>query len=444
MKRSLIYGLVTVLLAVNLAVGARLYLASAADAQKDSAYPNLHLFSYVMEKVRKNYVDGQNLTYQDLVYNALKGMVGDLDPHSEFLDPEEYQELQSDTEGVFGGLGIVVQMRDNYLTVVAPIEDTPGAKAGILAGDRIIRINGVGTEKTSLSDAVKELRGEPGSDVTITIQRPSTGDVRDITVTRAVINVDMVKDINGNKEFPLGPDKIGYVRITQFGEKTGEELEAALRKLKAQGMKALVLDLRWNPGGLLDQAVAVCEKFLPRGQLIVTTEGRNSDQNVIHRADGRGDELRGMPMVVLVNGWSASASEIVAGCMQDTHRAVILGQTTFGKGLVQSIFPLPDNEGALKLTTAKYYTPSHKVIQEHGITPDCVVTMTDAEDQAAEFRRATGGLDALNSKERTLAAETPDPQLDRADDLLKGILLYAQRAPAEQRLASRDIKTATK
>ncbi len=444
MKRSVIFGLVAVVLAVNLAVGTRVYLDSAADARKDSAYPNLQLFAYVMERVRKDYVDGQQLTYQELVRNALKGMVGELDPHSEYLDPEEYKELMNDTEGTFGGLGIEVQMRDNYLTVMAPIEDTPGAKAGLLAGDRIIRIDGASTEKMSLQDAVKLLRGEPGTDVTVTILRPSTGAVRDIKITRAIINVDMVRDINGKKEFPLGEDKIGYVRIVSFGDKTGAELETALKKLRAEGMKALVLDLRWNPGGLLEQAVDVCQKFLPRGELVVTTEGRNSEQDTTHRAEGRGDELRGMPMVVLVNGWSASASEIVAGCLQDLHRAVILGEKTFGKGSVQSIMKLPDDAGALKLTTAKYYTPSHKVIHEHGITPDCLVTMTDEEERAAEAKRATGGLNALEPGERAAAANLPDPQLDRADDLLKGLLLYAQRAPAEQRVASRDSKTVTK
>src|SRR5208282_2779899 len=190
----------------------------------------------------------------------------------------------------------------------------------------------------------------------------------DFTLTRAIIQMDMVKDINSKKEFPLGPDKIGYVRITQFGDTTGDELEDALTKLKGQGMKALILDLRWNPGGLLDEAVNVCQKFLPRGQLIVSTEGRDPAQNSVRRAAGRGDELHGMPVVVLVNLSSASASEIVTGCLQDLHRAIVLGEKTFGKGSVQSIFPFDDGS-ALKLTTAKYYTPSHRVIHEHGITP---------------------------------------------------------------------------
>ena len=317
----------------------------------------MELFSYVMEKVRKDYVDGQKLTYQDLVYAALKGMISTLDPHSEFMEPEKYKELQNDTQGAFGGLGIVIAMKDNFITVVTPMEDSPGLRAGIVSGDRIVKIDGKSTEKMSLADAVKILRGEPDTEVQITVFRPSSNQMKDYKLKRAVIKIDMVKDINGKKEFPIGENKIGYVRLVQFGEKTSADLEAALRKLKAQGMQALVLDLRGNPGGLLEQAVDVCEKFLPRGQLVVTTEGRNPSQNSERRALGRGDELHNMPMVVLVNLGSASASEIVAGCLQDLKRAIILGEKTFGKGSVQSIIPLaplPDGVPALRLTTAKY------------------------------------------------------------------------------------------
>src|SRR6266568_1095111 len=291
MKQRLIYGMVSLALLVNLLIGARIYLNSAQAAEKDSAYPSLELFSYVMEKVRKDYVDGQKLTYQELVYGALKGMLNTLDPHSEFMEPEKYKELQSDTQGAFGGLGIVISMKDNFITVVAPMEDSPGFKSGILSGDRILKIDGRSTEKMSLQDAVKNLRGEPGTEVTMTVLRPSSNQLRDYKLTRSVINIDMVKDIHGKKEFPLGEDKIGYVRLVQFGEKTSDDLETALKTLKKQGMQALVLDLRWNPGGLLEQAVDVCEKFLPKGQLVVSTEGRNAAQNSARRAMGRGDEL---------------------------------------------------------------------------------------------------------------------------------------------------------
>ena len=443
MKRRLVYGVVIAVLSLNVLIGARVYLNAATTADKSSPYPSLELFSYVMEKVRKDYVDGQNLKYQDLVYAALKGMINSLDPHSEFMEPEKYKELQNDTQGAFGGLGIVISMKDNFITVIAPMENSPGFKAGILSGDRIIKIEGKSTEKMSLQDAVKQLRGEPGTDVKISVLRPSSGQVKDYTLSRAIINVDMVKDINGKKDFPLGENKIGYIRLVQFGEKTSGELEDAIRKLKEQGMQGLVLDLRWNPGGLLEQAVDVCEKFLPHGALVVTTEGRNASQNSVRKARGRGDELNGRPMVVLVNLGSASASEIVAGCLQDSKRAIILGEKTFGKGSVQSILPLSDGS-ALRLTTAKYYTPSHKVIHEHGITPDITVALTEEQERDVQLKHTPGGVQSLDEKDRERVLNTRDPQLDRAMDLLKGITLFTQRAPDLDRRIAKDDKMAAK
>jgi len=438
MKRRLMYGVVVVALTANLLIGARIYMTTAQAAEKDSPYSSLELFSFVLEKVRKDYVDGQKLTYQDLVYGALKGMLNTLDPHSEFMEPEKYKELQNDTQGAFGGLGIVVSMKDNFVTVVAPMDDSPGFKAGIMSGDRIIRIDGVSTEKMSLPDAVKSLRGDPGSEVKLSVFRPSSGQIQDFKLTRSVITVDMVKDVHGKKEFPLGEDKIGYIRLVQFGEKTSDDLEQALTRLKKEGMQGLVLDLRWNPGGLLDQAVDVCEKFLPRGQLIVSTEGRNAAQNSRRTANGHGDELHGMPIVVLINLGSASASEIVAGCLQDLKRAIVLGEKSFGKGSVQSILPLQDGS-ALRLTTAKYYTPSHKVIHEEGITPDIAVPMSDLEERDIQLQRAPGGLESLPEKDRERVSNAQDPQLDRAMDLLKGIPLFTQRAPLpEKRIAKGD------
>jgi carboxyl-terminal processing protease len=367
-------------------------------------------------------------------------MLNTLDPHSEFMDASKYEELKKDTQGEFGGVGIVISVKDNWLTVVSPMEDTPGFKAGILSGDRIIKIDGKSTEKVSLPDAVKKLRGEPGSEVTITVLRPANGQgqVKEFKLTRAQIKVDTVKDINGKREFPLSENNVGYVRMVQFGEQTASDLEDALRKLENKGMESLVLDLRDNPGGLLDQAVKVAEKFLPKGQLIVSTEGRDMKQKSEYSASGR-DRHPSVPMVVLVNNGSASASEIVAGCLQDTtargiSKAVILGEQTFGKGSVQSILPLQDGS-ALRLTTAKYYTPSHKVIHERGIMPDIIVPMSEEEQRDVFLKRTPGGVETLDPKDQERVKNARDVQLDRAMDLLKGISLYTKRAPAIEKRA---------
>lgn len=428
MKRRLLYGTLVVLLGLNGLVGAQLYLNASQASDSDDAYSSLKLFTTVMERIRSEYVDNTKISYRDLVQAALKGMLGTLDPHSEFMDQSKYQDLKNDTSGEFGGVGIAVSKRGDYLTVDSPIEDTPGFKAGILAEDRIVKIDGKSTDRMSFPEAVKLLRGEPGTDVTLTIVRPPGEDTQDYRLTRAVIKVDTVKDLNGKREFPIGDQGIGYVRLTQFGERTAEELGEALKKLKDRGMKGLVMDLRGNPGGLLDQAVEVCEKFLPRGELVVTTEGREGKQKSEYRARG-GEKYGNLPVVILVNGGSASASEIVSGCLQDTAakglcRVVILGEQTFGKGSVQSILQLQDGS-ALRLTTAKYFTPSHKVIHEKGITPDVVVPMSDQEELDVYRKRSPGALKELPVAERERILNAHDVQLDRAVDLLKGLTTYS-------------------
>jgi carboxyl-terminal processing protease len=427
MRKRIFYGLLVGGLVFNLLVGARIYL-NAAQTNDKNAYQNIELFTRVLERIRSEYVDGDKVTYQDLIYGALKGMLNTLDPHSEFMEPVKYDELKKDTEGTFGGVGIVIGLRDNYLTVIAPMEDTPAFRAGVLSGDRVVKIDGKSTQDFSLQDAVKRLRGEPGSEVTITTYRTSSAQTRDIKLTRAEIKVDTVKDINSKREFPISENGIGYIRLTQFGEQTSDDLEDALKKLEGQNLRALVLDLRNNPGGLLDQAVKVCDKFLPRDVLVVSTEGRGHPARTPYRSSGR-FKHPDMPMVVLANTGSASASEIVAGCLQDHKRAIVVGEQTFGKGSVQSILPLPDGS-ALRLTTAKYYTPSHREIHEKGITPDILIPMSPEEEEALYFKRSSGGiesLEALDEKRREFVNSVRDTQLERAMDLLKGINLFTER-----------------
>jgi carboxyl-terminal processing protease len=381
----------------------------------------------VLERVRQDYVDGEKVSYEDLMRAAMKGMLNTLDPHSEFMEASKYTELKNDTEGAFGGVGIVVGMRDNVLTVVSPMEDSPAYRAGILTGDKIVKIEGRSTEKTSLPEAVQKLRGEPGSNVSISVLRPGTKEVKDYTLTRSTIKVDTVKDINGHREFPISENKVGYVRITQFGEHTTGEFKEALEKLKKQGMEGLIMDLRNNPGGLLDQAVKVCDLFLARPQLIVSTEGRAQRMKTErYTATGR-DEYPNLNIVVLVNNGSASAAEIVSGCLQDVGRAFLIGEQTFGKGSVQSIMPL-ENGSALRLTTAKYYTPSHKVIHEKGITPDAIVPMSEEEERALYLKRVAGGVESLEEPLREQIKAVHDVQLERAQDFLKGLILYKERA----------------
>lgn len=439
MKRRFLYGLLVTVLGLNLFVGAQIYFYSAQAGDRDDPHPNIKLFVTVLDRVRQEYVDGEKVSYRDLIYGALKGMVNNLDPHSEFMEPVKFTEMKSDTEGAFGGVGLIITSKTNMISVVEPMEDSPALRAGFLPGDRIIKIEGKSTEKMSVEDAKNKLRGPPNAPVSITIFRPSTGETKEFKIARAVIKVPSVKDINNKTEFPLSENNVGYVRITQFGEKTADDFERALKRLESGGMQSLVLDLRGNPGGLLDSAVRICEKFLPRNQLVVSTEGRGSTPKAEYRVTSR-DKHPNIPLVVLVNGGSASASEIVAGCLQDTTalgvtKAVILGEQTFGKGSVQSVIPLPDNS-ALRLTTAKYYTPSHRVIHEKGITPDITIPMTEDEERDVFLKRIPGGLDSLDDRDRERVKNARDPQLDRAMDLLKGISLYTKR-PVPEKMAAK-------
>ncbi|HUI07917.1 MAG TPA: S41 family peptidase [Verrucomicrobiae bacterium] len=421
--RRVTIAIIIVLLGINLVVATRIYSEAATRQDKDNPYTEMELITRVMELIRKEYVDADKATYTNLTYGALKGMLNSLDPHSQFMEPQVYQDMREDTEGKFGGLGIVISMsKEGFLTVVAPMEGTPGAKAGLLPGDRIIKIDGKMTDKLSLQEAVRQLRGDPGTKVTITIFRSRAKDpgekIKDYTIERAEIKVDSVKDAK------ILTDGIGYVRITQFNEPTADEFEKALTKLEGEGMNALILDLRNNPGGLLESARQVASKFVPAGDLIVSTEGRDPAQKSVYRSD-RGKKRLSMPLVLLVNEGSASGSEIVAGALQDLRRAVLVGETTFGKGSVQSVLALPDGS-AMRLTTAKYYTPSHKVINEHGVTPDILVPISEEDERKLLEQRARAGVpqDALAEKVEPIA----DVQLDRAIDVIKGVKLFARQS----------------
>ncbi len=355
-------------------------------AESGNDYESIELFTDVLKIVQKNYVE--EVDTKKLVYGAINGMLSSLDPHSSFLPPDMYKELKVETKGSFGGLGIEITVKDGYLTVISPIEDTPAFRAGIKSGDQILKIEDKLTKDMTIMDAVKHMRGPKGSKVTITIMREGFDKPKEFTLVRDIIQVKSVK-------FKTLDNGYGYVRIAQFQEKTDEDLVKALQTLKKENggsLKGLILDMRNDPGGLLDQAVRVADHFIAEGGLIVYTEGRDPDSKM-RFTSRKGNKELGYPMVVLINGGSASASEIVAGALQDHNRAVILGTQSFGKGSVQTIIPLSEDSG-LRLTTAKYYTPNGRSIQAKGITPDIVVE--SLEITAAEKK------DTLSIREKDL------------------------------------------
>jgi carboxyl-terminal processing protease len=395
----------------------------AAVPSDDNGYTEVATFAKAVELIRQDYVDGQKVSYHDLIYAAMKGMLSSLDPHSQFMDPEDFKEMQDDTRSRFNGLGVEVAVKDGLLTVVTPMEDTPAAKAGIQAGDQILKINGAATDKLGLQEAVNVLRGEPGQKITLTILRPSTKEIKDYALERQEIKVQSVKGGRLLDPELTGPFKVGYVRIVQFNEPTAEEFSKTLDDLQKQGMQALVLDLRNNPGGLLNSAVDVLGQFLPPNTKVVSTQGRASSQQHEYSTPGGGKERPRYPLVVLVNEGSASGSEIVAGALKDLHRAIVVGETTFGKGSVQNVMQLPDGS-ALRFTTAKYYTPSKAVIQGNGVVPNIVVPLTPEQDRAVAALRNN---DKIQTSEATSTIKSKDLQMMRAIDALKGVMIYAQQ-----------------
>jgi len=401
------------LLVLTLSLG-----GGVASKGNDTAatYENLRLFTEVLSIVQSQYVD--EVPPKDIIYNAIKGTLRGLDPHSSFLDPEMYREMQVETSGSFGGLGIEITLRDDVLTVVAPIEGTPAYRAGIQPGDRILKIEGLSTKDMQLADAVKRMRGKPGSKITITIVREGWTESKDFLITREQIRVQSVK----NSQLEPG---IEYIRLRQFQEQTANDLEAALEKYSKDGkIQGLVLDLRNNPGGLLTSAVEVTEKFLEPGKLVVYTEGRVRNQNMRFSSNSK-RAYTDFPIVILVNQGSASASEIVAGALQDWGRAVVLGTQSFGKGSVQTIIPLSDGSG-LRLTTAKYFTPKGRSIHGKGITPDIVVEGPKTTAVAAAGEGAAPTPQVPDTPQEQLKR---DPQLQRALDLLKAMKILDKSRP---------------
>ncbi|PIE29001.1 peptidase S41 [candidate division KSB3 bacterium] len=426
-------------------------IADKVLATQTETYEKLKIFSEVLYLIQTNYVEDADI--QDVIYGGINGMLKTLDPHSSFMPPDVYQEMQVETRGNFGGLGIQIGIKDEQLTVIAPIDDTPAFRAGVLAGDRIVKIEELPTRDMTLIEAVKLLRGPKGTQITISILREGFEKPKEFTITRGIIELD-------SSSHRMLSDHIGYIRLRQFQDDSADEIEEALRDLEEQHVEALILDLRSNPGGLLNAAVEVSDKFLEKGKLIVYTEGRKKNQDMRFVAHQEFTHPN-YPMVVLVNHGSASASEIVSGALQDHSRAIIVGTQTYGKGSVQSVIPLSDNSG-LRLTTARYYTPSGRTIHEKGITPDIIVpadqvagapnpeeeaAAEEAGDQSVSAENEEQTESVLDEEEETVNEESEEPeseesvvakevemllqkdvQLQRGVDVLRGILIFESQS----------------
>jgi C-terminal peptidase (prc) len=410
-----------VMLVASLTMGGYEAPKETKPQSKEDLYNQVELFSDAITVMRSEYVT--EVDSKKAIYGALRGMLSSLDDFSQFLDPDEYKELTSDTKGEFGGIGVEITLKDGILTVITPMVGTPAESAGLKPGDKIVRINGNTTKDMLLNDAVKIMRGDPGTMVTLTVWREKEEKVVDISIKRAIIKIDSVKDVY------LIEDKIGYIRLVEFQEKCAPELEAALKKLEGQGMDSLILDLRNNPGGLLEASIAVSEKFIPKDGVIVSTNSRDTALNAVYRSSGVLTHPS-WPLIVLVNDGSASAAEIVAGAIQDNKRGVVVGVKTFGKASVQTVIPLKDGS-ALRITTAYYLTPGGKSISNHGIIPDVIVGLeesTDIKNDSADiFEKVNNNNKDIKAKKTLGLPKKPierDNQLQRAIDLMKAIRIY--------------------
>jgi carboxyl-terminal processing protease len=424
-------GLAAAIAATVFAVTLRQDMGAASAATNThpntaETYKQINLFGDVFELARSNFVD--QVGDDTLIEGAINGMLTSLDPHSNYLNAKNFDDMKVQTRGEFGGLGIEVSMENGLVKVVSPIDDTPAARAGLRPGDLITNLNGEAVQGLTLPEAVEKMRGPVNSDITLTIRREGR-DPFDVKLTRANIKIQSVRS-------HLQGSDVGYIRITSFNEQTDVGLNAAMKNLKQQAsnkLSGIILDLRNNPGGLLDQAVAVSDAFLDKGE-IVSTRGRRAED--AQRYDARqGDIANGLPVVVLINGGSASASEIVAGALQDHHRAILVGTKSFGKGSVQTIIPLPGH-GAMRLTTARYYTPSGRSIQAKGIDPDIVIEAAKIEKPQTDASGKPVAAKSTSGKETQAEQSTVDPsvlgtdsdyQLARATDLLRGIALFNGR-----------------
>lgn len=388
----------------------------------EDAYRQMELLTRAMETIRQNYVDESKITYEELVEGALEGMLRRLDPHCEYMGRSLFEDMQREQADTSEGVGITVALREGTLTIITVREDGPAARAGVLAGDQMVRIGEVLTDSVGVAEAIQLLQGHSGETMKLTVRRPGTKQFLEFSIVRETLTETSVHDSMLLVPKLAGDYKIGYARISQYTHSTARDLSESLDELEKAGMQAFVLDLRNNPGGLLDSAVAVCGEFLPEGTVVVTTEGRIASQNPPpYRTPTRdGKKPRRYPMAVLINHGSASAAEITAGALQDLKRAIVVGTTSFGKGSVQSILPMK-NGAAMRLTTAKYYTPSHRTIHEHGVEPNIVsVLTTDEEMKVAKWRNSHGTGEAAAIE----IANLGDKQLERAVDALKGVLVF--------------------
>jgi len=425
MKRS---GLIAVAAAAIVLFSLRQDVGAASATNSAETYKQLNLFGEVFERVRAEYVD--QVSDDTLVESAINGMLTSLDPHSNYLNSKNFNDMKVQTRGEFGGLGIEVSMENGLVKVVSPIDDTPAARAGLKPGDLITHIDGDPVQGMTLPEAVEKMRGPVSSDIKLTIRREGK-EPFDLKLTRATIKIQSVRS-------HLEGDNIGYIRITTFNEQTDVGLNNAMKNLKQQAggkLVGVIVDLRNNPGGLLDQAVAVSDAFLDKGE-IVSTRGRRSEDAQRYNARP-GDIAAGLPVAVLINGGSASASEIVAGALQDHHRAILLGTKSFGKGSVQTIIPLPGH-GAMRLTTARYYTPSGRSIQARGIDPDIIVEAAKIEKTSEKGEKVATASDLKKddlgdggpeqtSVDPSIMGTPADYQLARAVDMLRGIALFNGR-----------------